>query len=82
MQRKTKIRLDEAFYNHSCLQRRKEDWKKDILLADKFLSEQSLSGEIIVIDDGSSDATFDKANSTREKIRTSLTVFKNKDDFW
>jgi len=55
--------------------------EKDILLADKFLSEQSLSGEIIVVDDGSSDATFERANSTREKIQTSLTVLNNKDNF-
>lgn len=54
--------------------------KKDILLADKFITEQNLSGEIIVVDDGSSDATFEKANSTREKIQTSLTVLKNKNN--
>lgn len=51
--------------------------EKDILLADKFISQQSLSGEIIVVDDGSSDATFQKANDVTEKIVTQLTVIKN-----
>lgn len=55
--------------------------EKDILLADKFISEQNLSGEIIVVDDGSSDATFEKAIGTREQIQTSLTVLKNKNNF-
>ncbi|KAF0140656.1 MAG: family 2 glycosyl transferase [Stygiobacter sp.] len=51
--------------------------EKDILLADKFISEQNLSGEIIVVDDGSSDATFQKANGVREKIATRLVVKKS-----
>jgi dolichyl-phosphate beta-glucosyltransferase len=54
--------------------------EKDILLADKFITEQNLSGEIIVVDDGSSDATFEKAIGTREQIQTSLTVLKNKNN--
>ncbi len=55
--------------------------EKDILLADKFIIEQNLSGEIIVVDDGSSDATFEKANSTRKNIQTRLTVLKNQNNF-
>ncbi|MDP2037132.1 MAG: glycosyltransferase, partial [Ignavibacteria bacterium] len=31
--------------------------EKDILLLDKFFTEQNLGGEIIVVDDGSSDTT-------------------------
>jgi len=51
--------------------------EKDILLADKFFTEQNLSGEIIVVDDGSCDATFQKANDARERISISLSVLKN-----
>jgi dolichyl-phosphate beta-glucosyltransferase len=51
--------------------------EKDILLADKFLTEQNLNGEIIVVDDGSSDATYRKANDARERISSSLNVIKN-----
>ncbi|MDP3582459.1 MAG: glycosyltransferase [Ignavibacteria bacterium] len=51
--------------------------EKDILLADKFFSEQKLSGEIIVVDDGSSDATFQTANDVRKRIDIPLSVLKN-----
>lgn len=51
--------------------------EKDILLADEFITEQNLYGEIIVVDDGSSDATFQKANDAGKRIDIPLSVMKN-----
>ena len=49
---------------------------KDILAADKFIVESKYRGEIIVVDDGSSDNTFNTAESVRGKINSELTVLK------
>lgn len=51
--------------------------ERDIFLADKFFGEQKLNGEIIVVDDGSTDLTFQKANDTGERISILLSVFRN-----
>lgn len=51
--------------------------EKDILLADKFFTEQKINGEIIVVDDGSTDLTFQKANDARKRISITLSVIKN-----
>lgn len=50
---------------------------KDILLADAFFSTNNLIGEIIVVDDGSSDGTFSKANEQKEKISCNIIVLRN-----
>lgn len=49
---------------------------KDILAADKFIVEYKYIGEIIVVDDGSSDDTFDIADSLKGKIHSTLKVLK------
>ena len=48
----------------------------DILAADKFISDNNYNGEIIVVDDGSTDDTSSIANSYKEKINSNLTVLK------
>lgn len=49
----------------------------DIILADQFLSSNKFSGEIIVIDDGSSDNTFRIAEKSREQIKSQLFILSN-----
>lgn len=49
----------------------------DIFIADEYLRDEGISGEIIVVDDGSSDKTFDTALGTKSKISSSLRVIKN-----
>ena len=49
---------------------------KDILAADKFIVENEYLGEIIIVDDGSSDDTFDIAGSFKGKIKSTLKVLK------
>lgn len=51
--------------------------EKDILLADRFFTEQKLIGEIIVVDDGSSDRTTQKAEEAKKKISNSIVIIKN-----
>ncbi|MBK7106974.1 MAG: glycosyltransferase [Ignavibacteriae bacterium] len=48
----------------------------DILAADKFLSEQNFIGEIIIVDDGSSDNTFQIANDNKIKVKNSFKVIQ------
>ena len=48
----------------------------DIYAADKFISENNLVGEMIIVDDGSTDETFSIANSFKEKINSNLIVIK------
>ncbi|KAF0151783.1 MAG: glycosyl transferase [Ignavibacteria bacterium] len=51
--------------------------EKDILLADEFLAANNIQGEIIVVDDGSSDATYSKAELLKEKISSRILVLRN-----
>ncbi|MHC5116530.1 MAG: glycosyltransferase family 2 protein [Planctomycetota bacterium] len=46
--------------------------QQDILAADRFLSSEDLSGEIIVIDDGSTDQTSAAAEETANNIQDRL----------
>ena len=46
----------------------------DILAADKFLSSEGISGEIIVVDDGSADDTADIARKTGQSIQSDSIV--------
>ncbi|MHC5018431.1 MAG: glycosyltransferase [Planctomycetota bacterium] len=48
--------------------------QQDILAADRFLSSEDLSGEIIVIDDGSTDQTSAAAEETANNIQTPCIV--------
>ena len=48
----------------------------DILAADKFISDNNYVGEIIVVDDGSTDETTSIANSCIERTNSNLTVLK------
>lgn len=48
----------------------------DIFAADKFIIENNYLGEIIVVDDGSSDNTFNTAELTKGNISSKLTVLK------
>ncbi|MEW6654568.1 MAG: glycosyltransferase [Bacteroidota bacterium] len=51
--------------------------EKDILLADKFFTANRIEGEIIVVDDGSSDATYSKAEVLKGKVDCWLKVLRN-----
>ena len=51
--------------------------ENDIILADRFIEENNLKGEIIVVDDGSRDDTFDAAMNSRGKLKSNLIVLKN-----
>jgi len=48
----------------------------DILAAYNFISDNNYVGEIIVVDDGSSDETSSIASSYKEKVKSNLTVLK------
>ncbi len=48
----------------------------DILAADKFLSNQNFTGEIIIVDDGSSDNTFQIANHYKSNSNNYVNVIK------
>lgn len=50
--------------------------KKDIFAADKFIQSNFISGQIIIVDDGSKDETAGIANSYRNEIETELDVIK------
>jgi dolichyl-phosphate beta-glucosyltransferase len=49
----------------------------DIIHADDFINENRLTGEIIIVDDGSRDATSETALELKEKLRNRLTVLRN-----
>lgn len=49
---------------------------EDILAANKFITDNQFNGEIIIVDDGSSDDTFKIANALKEKIASKFIVFK------
>ncbi|MCK9280748.1 MAG: glycosyltransferase [Melioribacteraceae bacterium] len=49
----------------------------DLILANQFLSSNNFSGEIIVIDDGCSDNTFQNAEKSREQIESQLILLSN-----
>ena len=48
----------------------------DILSADNFLKQNRIVGEIIVVDDGSIDNTFESANSLKSETSSNLTIIK------
>ena len=50
--------------------------RDDILSADDFLTQNRIVGEIIAVDDGSADNTFESANSLKSKTNSNLTVSK------
>ncbi|MBK8946230.1 MAG: glycosyltransferase [Ignavibacteriae bacterium] len=49
---------------------------KDIFAADEFFKSQKFTGEIIIVDDGSSDDTFQSAENCRIQINNYLLVIK------
>ncbi|PKL81596.1 MAG: hypothetical protein CVV24_14465 [Ignavibacteriae bacterium HGW-Ignavibacteriae-3] len=51
--------------------------RKDIILADNFISANNLSGEIIVVDDGSKDDTSKTALDLKVNLKNDLTVLRN-----
>ena len=51
--------------------------QNDIILADQFISSNNFSGQIIVVDDGSSDNTLRIAENFKEEIKTELIVLSN-----
>lgn len=55
--------------------------EKDILLSDKFFTEQKLIGEIIVVDDGSCDRTTQKAEEAKKQISNSIVIIKNEKNY-
>jgi dolichyl-phosphate beta-glucosyltransferase len=55
--------------------------ERDILLIDGFLSLQKLSGEIIVVDDGSKDGTSKKASDLIGKILNPLIILSNERNY-
>ena len=48
----------------------------DIFAADTFIVKNKYEGEIIIVDDGSSDNTFEAANLLKEKIQSILKIIK------
>jgi len=52
--------------------------KDDVIRASSFLISENITGEIIVVDDGSKDNTYEIANSLKSKIDISLSVIKLK----
>ena len=50
--------------------------QKDIFAADKFIRENFNSGQIIIVDDGSKDGTYDIASSYQNEVETELDVIK------
>ncbi|MBI9070249.1 MAG: glycosyltransferase [Melioribacteraceae bacterium] len=53
-----------------------EKIQADILAADQFLISNSFEGEIIVVDDGSSDRTYEKASELISNLESDLIVLK------
>ncbi|MFA7290084.1 MAG: glycosyltransferase [Melioribacteraceae bacterium] len=51
---------------------------KDIFLVEQFLSSNNFICEIIVIDDGSSDNTFQIAEKSKKQIKSQLVLLSNK----
>lgn len=50
--------------------------QKDIFAADKFIRENFNSGQIIIVDDGSKDETYNIASSYQNEVETELDVIK------
>lgn len=52
--------------------------KDDVIRASSFLISENINGELIVVDDGSKDNTYEIAKSLKSKIDISLSVIKHK----
>ncbi len=51
--------------------------EKDLLLAGEFFRKNNLSGEIIVVDDGSRDSTSDRVRAAAQSMNLPVTLIRN-----
>ena len=51
--------------------------EKDLLLAGEFFRKNNFSGEVIVVDDGSSDSTSDRVRAAAQSMNLPVTLIRN-----